>query len=233
MTEDELFGMMKITKDLQAAAKTAIDGIAAERVALGKDRAAMSASFAQQAELVKAAAGSVSTVATNIRQAAAQAIPAIQEAAGAAVGASVSESLSGASEAAVGAIGEAAKPLLGKMSKATGNAQTAAENLESAAKWLSWKAGCFFAAGMAGLLLAAFMIFTSLVWWQGSKLQDLRKEEAELQARVADLQGSADLLKRGNYGVWVKQWSDGKYAYFPNGYDAVVCNNNVPCVKLK
>lgn len=233
MTEDELFGMMKITKDLQASAKAAIDGIASERAALAKDRAAMAATFAQQAEAVKAAAGSMSNVAATIRQAAADSIPAIQKAAGAAVRQSVADSLNGASEAAVEAIRQAERPLLGQLTTATTDASTAAGNLESAAKWFSWKAGCFFAAGMAGLLLATFMIFTSLVWWQGSKLEDLRKEEAALQARVADLQGSADLLKRGNYGVWVKQWSDGKYAYFPNGYDAVTCNNNVPCVKLR
>ena len=144
MTEDELFGMMKITKDLQALAKTAIDGIAAERVALAKDRATMTANLAQQAEAVKAAAGSVSTVATNIRQAAAQAIPAIQEAAGAAVGTSVTESLAGVSSTAVGAIRNAAKPLLEEIGEATSTAHIAAGNLESAAKWFSWKAGGFW-----------------------------------------------------------------------------------------
>jgi len=233
MTEDELFGMMKITKDLQAAAKTAIEGMTAERAALARDRAAMSVTFAQQAEAVKAAAGSVSNVAATIRQAATDSIPAIQKAAGAAVSTSVAESLDGASDAAVEAIRKAAGPLLGQIGTATTKAQNAAGDLESAAQWYSWKAGGFFAAGMAGLMGVAYMIFTSLVWWQGSKLDDLRKEKAAIQAEVVDLQASADLLKRGNYGVWVKQWSDGKYAYFPNGYDAVVCNNNVPCVKLK
>ena len=233
MTEDELFGMMKITKDLQAAAKTAIEGMTAERAALARDRAAMSVTFAQQAEAVKAAAGSVSNVAATIRQAATDSIPAIQKAAGAAVSTSVAESLDGASDAAVEAIRKAAEPLLGQIGTATTKAQNAAGDLESAAQWYSWKAGGFFAAGMAGLMGVAYMIFTSLVWWQGSKLDDLRKEKAAIQAEVVDLQASADLLKRGNYGVWVKQWSDGKYAYFPNGYDAVVCNNNVPCVKLK
>jgi hypothetical protein len=123
--------------------------------------------------------------------------------------------------------------LLGQIGTATTKAQNAAGDLESAAQWYSWKAGGFFAAGMASLLGVAYMIFTSLVWWQGSKLEDLRKEKAALQAEVLDLQNSADLLKRGNYGVWVKQWSDGKYAYFPRGYEAVTCLNNVPCVKIK
>jgi uncharacterized protein YoxC len=136
MTEDELFGMMKITKDLQAATKTAIDGMAAERVALAKDRAAMTATLAQQAEHVKAAAGSVSNVATSIRQAAAEAIPAIQEAAGAAVSASVGESLNGASDAAVGAIQKAAEPLLERIGKATTTAHIAASHLELGRRYL-------------------------------------------------------------------------------------------------
>lgn len=89
MTEDELFGMMKITKDLQASAKAAIDGIASERVALAKDRAAMTTTLAQQAEAVRGAAISVSNVAATIRQAATDSIPAIQEAAGASVSSSV------------------------------------------------------------------------------------------------------------------------------------------------
>lgn len=233
MTEDELFGMMKITKDLQASAKAAIDGIASERAALAKDRAAMATTFAQQAEAVKAAAGSVSNVAATIRQAAADSIPAIQKAAGAAVGLAVTDSLNGASDAAVEAIRQAARPLLGQLTTATNDASTAAGNLESAAKWYSWKAGSVLAAGVAGLMVSAYLIFVALVWWQGSKLEDMRKEEATLRTQVDDLQRSADALKRGNSGVWVKKWSDGSYAYFPNGYEAVTCNNGVPCVKIK
>lgn len=233
MTEDELFGMMKITKDLQATAKAAIDGLAAERAALAKDRAAMTATLAQQAEAVKAAAGGVTNVAASIRQAAADSIPALQKAAGEAVGRSVTDSLNGASDAAVEAIRQAARPLLGQLSTATSEANTAAGNLETAAKWYSWKAACVLAAGVLGLMVSAYLIFGALVWWQGSKLKDMRQEEATLRAQVDDLQRSADTLKRGNYGVWVKQWSDGRYAYFPNGYEAVTCNNGVPCVKIK
>ena len=233
MTEDELFGMMKITKDLQASAKAAIDGIASERAALAKDRAAMATTFAQQAEAVKAAAGSVSNVAATIRQAAADSIPAIQKAAGAAVGQSVTNSLNGASDAAVEAIRQAAKPLLGQLTTATADASTAAGNLEKATQWFSWKAGCVLAAGVAGLLLATYLIFVSLVWWQGSKLKDLRQEEATLRAQVDELQTSADALKRGNFGVWVAKGSDGRFAYFPSGYEAVTCRNGTPCVKIK
>lgn len=233
MTEDELFGMIKITKDLQASAKAAIDGIASERAALAKDRAAMTTTLAQQAEAVKAAAGSVSNVAATIRQAAADSIPAIQKAAGEAVGLAVTDSLNGASDAAVEAIRQAARPLLGQLTTATNDASTAAGNLESAAQWYSWKAGSVLAAGVAGLMVSAYLIFVALVWWQGSKLEDMRKEEATLRTQVDDLQRSANALKRGNYGVWVKQWSDGRYAYFPNGYEAVTCNNGVPCVKIK
>lgn len=83
------------------------------------------------------------------------------------------------------------------------------------------------------MLGLGFMIFTSLVWWEGSKLEDLRKEKAAIQVEVTDLQASVDLLRRANYGVWVKQGSDGKFAYFPKGYEAVTCVNTVPCVKIK
>ena len=233
MTEDELFGMMKITKDLQAAAKSAIDGLATERAALAKDRAAMTTTLAQQAEAVKAAAGSVSNVAATIRQAAADSIPAIQKAAGAAVGLAVTDSLNGASDAAVEAIRQAAKPLLGQLTTATTDASTAAGNLEKAAQWYSWKAGSVLAAGVAGLMLSTYLIFVALVWWQGSKLEDMRKEEATLRAQVEELQTSADTLKRGNFGMWVVKGSDGRFAFFSKGYEAVTCKNGVPCVKIK
>ena len=79
---DELFGMMKIAKTQQEAVQTALDGLAAERAALAKERANLAATLAQQAEAVKTAAGGVSNVAASIRQAASDAIPAIQKAAG-------------------------------------------------------------------------------------------------------------------------------------------------------
>jgi hypothetical protein len=196
MTEDELFGMIKITKDLQASAKAAIDGMATERAAMAKDRAAMTATLAQQADAVNAAADSVSTVAASIRQAAADSIPAVEKAAGAAVERSVADSLNGASDAAVGAIGEAAKPLLAQIITATTNASTAAENLESAAKWYSWKVGGVLAAGVAGLMLSAYLIFGALVWWHGSKLEDLRKEKAALAADVVQMQANVSAWEK-------------------------------------
>lgn len=93
---DELFGMMKIAKTQQEAVQAALDGLAAERAALAKERATHAAALAQQIEAVKNVAGGVSAVTASLQQATSEAIPALQKAAGEAVGASVRQSLAGA-----------------------------------------------------------------------------------------------------------------------------------------
>ena len=82
--QQQLFGLMAVAKEHQKAVKAAIDGLTAERVALAKERAA-----------VAQAAASVAGIAGEVRKAAADAVPAMQKAAGEAVGASVRQPLAG------------------------------------------------------------------------------------------------------------------------------------------
>ena len=86
---------MVVAEEHQKAVKAALDGLTAERAALAKERGALSQ-----------AAARVAGVADGVKRAAAEAIPALQKAAGEAVGASVTQSLAGASVEAAKALGE-------------------------------------------------------------------------------------------------------------------------------
>ena len=191
---DELFGMMKIAKTQQEAVKTALDGLAAERAALAKDRAALAAALAQQTEAVKQAAGSVTNVAASIRQAASDSIPAIQKAAGEAVGASVRQTLAGASGEAATALSAAAKPVIGSLSGVVQAAGDAESSLKNAGQWFAWKWVAVAAGGVAGVCLVAYAALA----WQLHQVSSLNDEKAALQAEVAELQANvAALEKRG------------------------------------
>lgn len=100
--QQQLFTLMALAEEQQKAVQAAIEGLADERAALAKERAA-----------VARAAASVAGVADEVRKAAADTVPALKRAAGEAVGASVKQSFAGAADAAVQALGEAAKPVIG------------------------------------------------------------------------------------------------------------------------
>ena len=193
---DELFGMMKIAKTQQEAVKAALDGLAAERAALAKDRAALAAALAQQTEAVKQAAGSVTNVAASIRQAASDSIPAIQKAAGEAVGASVRQTLAGASDEAVKALSAAAKPVIGSLSGVVQAAGEAESSLKNAGQWFAWKWVAVAGGGLVGVCLVAYAALA----WQLHQVSSLREEKTALQANVAELEKKGGRIRLDKCG---------------------------------
>ena len=178
--QQQLFGLMAVAEEHQ---KAAIDGLTAERAALAKERAA-----------VAQAAASVAGIAGEVRKAAADAIPAMQKAAGEAVGASVRQSLAGASDAAAKALGEAAKPVIGSLSGVVQAASDAEGSMRNAGAWFAWKWVAVAAGGLVGVCLVAY---ASLAW-QLHQVSSLREEKAALLGEVAQLQANADdWAKRG------------------------------------
>lgn len=181
--QQQLFGLMAVAEEHQKAVKTAIDGLAAERAALAKERAA-----------VAQAAASMAGVAGDVKRAAADAIPAMQRAAGEAVGASVRQSLAGASDAAAKALGEAAKPVIGSLSGVVRAAHDAEGSMRNAGAWFAWKWVALAAGGLVGVCLVAY---ASLAW-QLHQVSSLQDEKAALQVEVTQLQANAnDWAKRG------------------------------------
>ena len=141
--QQQLFGLMAVAEEHQKAVKTAIDGLSAERAALAQERAA-----------VAQAAASVAGVAGEVRKAAADAVSAMQRAAGEAAGASVRQSLAGASEAAVKALGEAAKPVIGSLSGVVQAASDAEGSMRNAGAWFAWK---WVAVGVSVMLIFSLL----------------------------------------------------------------------------
>lgn len=185
--QQQLFGLMAVAEEHQKAVKAALDGLTAERAALAKERAA-----------VAQAAASVAGVAGEVRKAAAEAVPAIQKAAGEAVGASVRQSLAGASEAAAKALGEASRPIVGQLSGVVQAAGEAEGKLSGAVAAFGWRwamlAGGAAAGGIVAVLLAAWLA----VWWQRHQVEQLAEQKAALLGEVAQLQANvAALEKRG------------------------------------
>ena len=145
--QQQLFGLMAVAEEHQKAVKTAIDGLSAERAALAQERAA-----------VAQAAASVAGVAGEVRKAAADAVSAMQRAAGEAAGASVRQSLAGASEAAEKALGEAAKPVIGSLSGVVQAASDAEGSMRNAGAWFAWKWVAVAAGGLVGVCRAGVAV---------------------------------------------------------------------------
>ena len=186
-TQQQLFGLMTVAEEQQKAVQTALNGLSAERVALAKERAALSHVAANMGE-----------VADGVRRAAAAAIPAIQKTAGEAVGVAVRNSLAGASEAAVQALGEAAKPVIGRLSGVVQAATEAEDQLNGAVAAFGWKwalvAGGAAGGGIAAVLLAGWMS----VWWQRYQVEQLTAQRQVLTTEIVQLQATATALeKRG------------------------------------
>ena len=169
---DELFGLMKIARTQQEAVQAALDGLAAERAALAKERATLAQAVANMA-----------SVAGEVRKSAAEAVPAIEKAAGQAVAGAVRASLAEVSETAASAIDAAAQPVIDQldgMAKAAGNVE---RQLRKAGAWATWKVSA--ALGGGALLVA-------LVAWgaterQRHEFERLLVEKSDMQANVAAL----------------------------------------------
>ncbi len=179
--QQQLFGLMTVAEEHQKAVKAAIDGLAAERAALAKERVA-----------VAQAAASVAGVAGDVKRAAAEAIPAMQKAAGEAVDASVRQSLAGASEIAAKALGEAAQPVIDSLSGVVKTVCEAEGSMRKAGAWFAWKWVAVAAGGLVGVCLVAY---ASLAW-QLHQISSLRDEKAALAADVVQMQANVSAWEK-------------------------------------
>lgn len=180
--QQQLFTLMALAEEQQKAVQAAIEGLADERAALAKERAA-----------VARAAASVANVAGDVRKAATDAVPALKRAAGEAVDASVKQSLAGVAEAAMQALDQAVKPVIGRLSGVVQAASEAEGSMRRAGVWFAWKWVAVAGGGVVGVCLLAY---ASLAW-QLHQVNSLREEKAELQEEVAQLQANAN--------EWAKQ----------------------------
>jgi hypothetical protein len=162
-TEDRLYGLMEIADRQQAAVQAALDGLAAERAALGREREAL---------------------ARGVRD--------LQLGTQGAVRSAVKDSLAGAATEGVAAVQAATKPLLGRLAGVTAEAGQAEAALRQVVLWASWRLLGWVLTGVTGLVLLGWLASTLVLWWDTGTIAAAQVEKAQLQAQVAELQANYD-----------------------------------------
>jgi hypothetical protein len=171
-TEDRLYGLMEIAERQQAAVQAALDGLAAERAALGREREAL---------------------ARGVRD--------LQLGTQGAVRSAVADSLAGAATEGLAAVQAATKPLLGRLAGVTAEAGQAEAALRQVVLWASWRLLGWVMAAIAGLVLLGWLASTLVLWWDNGTIAAAQVEKAQLQQEVAGLQATQDAwVKAGMLG---------------------------------
>ncbi len=171
-TEDRLYGLMEIAERQQAAVQAALDGLTAERAALGRERQALAKTAGDLALGTRVAAE-----------------------------AGVQASLAGAATEGVAAVQAATKPLLGRLAGMTAEAGQAEAALRQVVLWASWRLLGWVMAGVAGLVLLGWLASTLVLWWDMGTIAAAQLQKAQLQQEVAGLQATQDAwVKAGMLG---------------------------------
>ncbi len=161
--EDRLYGLMEVAERQQAAVQVALEGLAAERVALAREREAL---------------------ALGVRD--------VQIGAQGAVRSAVADSLAGAAAEGVAAVQAATGPLLSRLAGVAEQAEQADAALRGVVAWASWRLLGWMAAGVAALVLFGWLASGLVLWWDSGAIQAARAEKARLQAEVAEMQANRD-----------------------------------------
>jgi hypothetical protein len=151
--EDRLYGLMEIAERQQALVQAALDGLAAERAALERERQRL--------------AREIAALGQGTRQA---------------VQLAVADGFAGAAGKGVEAVETATQPLLGKLERVTESAAQAETALRRVVSWASWRLLGWIMALIAALVLLGWLSSTALIWWDTGRVNELRDEIATLQA---------------------------------------------------
>ena len=170
--EERLFGLIEIVERQQAAVQAALDGLVAERAALGRERE-------QLAHGVGALSGHVRS----------------------AVLGAVSESMTRAAETGAAAVRDATKPLLSDLAGVSTQAGRAEAALRNVVQWASWRLLGWGVAGIAALALLWWLASSAVLWWDAGAIGAAQVQKAQLEAEIGDLQANHDAwVKAGMLG---------------------------------
>lgn len=170
--ETRLYGLLELAEQQQAAVKTALDGLAAERMALRREREALAKTAGELASSTRAAAEQ-----------------------------GVRMSLAGAATEGVAAVQAATRPLLGRLADMTERVGQAEAALRRVVAWASWQLLGWVMAGVAGLVLLGWLASAAVLWWDNGAIRAAQGQKAELEAEVAEMQANHDgWVKAGMLG---------------------------------
>jgi len=161
--EDRLYGLMEVAERQQAAVQAALEGLAAERAALTRER---------------------ETLARGVRD--------VQIGTQGAVRAAVADSLAGAAVEGVAAVRAATGPLLSRLAGVAEQAGQADAALRRVVAWASWRLLGWMAAAVALLVLVGWLASGLVLWWDTGAIGAARVEKRQLQLEVAELRASRD-----------------------------------------
>jgi len=190
--QEQIFGLLAIAKEQQAAIKAALDALALERAALAQERAALH----QIAGVAHNAAGAM-------QRSAADAVPGIQQAAASAVSSSVASSMQAASKGAAMALRDACGPVVTALDEVAARAREAEAQLHGAAKSFGWKWVFVSSGAVLALGAAVWAVSVGNTAWQRREIDSLKAERAAVQDEIAQMKTVAnDLARRGGRAQW-------------------------------
>ena len=161
--EDRLYALMEVAERQQALAQAALEGLAAERAALAREREAL---------------------ARGVRD--------VQVGTQGAVRVAVADSLAGAATEGAAAVQAATGPLLSRLAGVAEQAGRADAALRRVVTWASWRLlGWIVAVGAATVLLG-WLASSGALWWDTGAIQAARAEKAQLQAEVVEMRANRD-----------------------------------------
>jgi hypothetical protein len=146
--QEQLFGLMAIAEEHQAAVRAAVEALASERQALGEQSAAHSK---QLRELTRTADN---------------AVKAMEKAASDAVRLAMARSINDSSDAVAGAFDAATRPFLKRLGDSATIAFQAKDQLDASMARLCWQWICLAGACTGAVLIAVWLAGAVFTEWQ-------------------------------------------------------------------
>lgn len=162
-TEDRLYGLMEVVERQQAAVQAALEGLAAERVALQREREALT-----------------------------RGVQGLEAGARAGVQLAVTESLSSVGPMLAAKVDGATQAMEGAVSGAASTAHQARAAMREVVEWASWHLLGWIVSVLLGLVLVGWLASTAVLWWDTGTITAAQLEKAQLQREVAELRANYD-----------------------------------------
>ena len=170
--EEKLYGLIEIAERQQAAVQAALEGLAAERAALARERERLGQD--------------VHGLNRNVRTA---------------VLGAVSESMQGAAETGASALKAATGALLERLEQVGTTARQAEANLRRVVLWASWRLLGWGVAGIAALALLWWSASSAVLWWDAGTIGQAQEQKAQLEEEISELQANREAwIKAGMLG---------------------------------
>lgn len=165
--EERLYALMEVVTQQQESVQRALDGLAAERAALERER-----------------------------QALARNVEAMRQGAQSAVRSAVRDSLAEATATMAGQAETALAPTFKQLSGVMTTAQQAEGVLRQLIDWASWRLLSQIVAGIGLLGALGLLACNVLLWWDAGAIGQAQADKARLQADVAELSTNYDDWKK-------------------------------------